>query len=101
MEPSKAANVAGVVLRFALECRTFSTMDIMAEVNIEVTQEDVNEILRQLQRDGWITEESEGSIWRAGHLTLELGDMVAQTKDQEGMIPVLPDERTPSLKNRQ
>ncbi|MFC6838436.1 hypothetical protein [Halomarina ordinaria] len=90
-----SAHIGGVVIRLAIEKQQFSVADVESETAHHVERATIENVLAQLQSDGWIeaTTSQPLSAWKSGELARDYGNMVKYARDMEGTIPVMPDER--------
>ena len=90
-----SAQITGTIIIHAITKEEFSIMDIQSNTN-NIGRGRIRDVAKQLEQDGWIkkNESSRSECWSAGPLTLQYGDMVNSVECSEGLVPVLPDEKS-------
>lgn len=94
MASKPAAHITGVAIKLAISKDSFSIGDLQSELAQSADLEQISSILEQLEVDGWVEKDNSTALdmWRSGPLSREYGDMVTYSEDNEGTIPVVPDE---------
>lgn len=94
MSTQTIAHITGVVIQTAISKQFFTTGDVQEQLDQYAEKEILEGILLQLEQDGWVEKtESPVSSWKTGPLARKFGNIVKFTEQNEGIIPVLPDER--------
>jgi hypothetical protein len=72
----RSAAVASRAVELSLREGAFRANDVRRGLDDPPGESTVTRVLRQLEADGWLTRETEGSdIWRAGLQARSLGDL--------------------------